>query len=92
MEVARTGLRRPDSLSWIAIPSGRLGARYLIECIGLIPTLVAVACAYVVATLRMLLMPGLRLMDAPSPKINATSDTTLATPRTPHMPVVEGKE
>ncbi|MGH9175419.1 MAG: MFS transporter, partial [Vicinamibacterales bacterium] len=35
------------SLAWIAIPVGRLGSGLLIERIGLIPTLVVVAAAYV---------------------------------------------
>lgn len=80
------------SLAWIAIPVGRLGGGYLIEGIGLIPTLIIVASAYLATTLSMLFVPALRLMDAPSPIINATPDFTLATPRAPHGPVAEGRE
>ena len=79
-------------LAWIAIPIGRLGSGYLIEGIGLIPTLVAVASAYLATTLGMLFVPALRLMDAPSPIINSTSAITLTTPRAPHQPVAEGRE
>lgn len=80
------------SLAWIAIPAGRLGAGFLIEGIGLIPTLVAVACAYVATTLSMFLMPALRQMDAPSPILSATNTFTVNTPRPVRVSAAEGRD
>jgi len=62
------------SLSWIAIPAGRLGSGFLIEWIGLIPTLVTVATAYVAATLAMYLMPALKQMNVPTPILTQSTN------------------
>jgi MFS family permease len=80
------------ALAWIAIPAGRLGAGFLIEGIGLIPTLVAVACGYLVTTLSMFLVPALRQMDAPSPILSATNAFIVNTPRPARAAVAEGRD
>jgi MFS family permease len=80
-----------SSLSWIAIPAGRLGAGYLIEGIGLIPTLVLVASLYVAATLSMFLMPALRQMNVPSPILNTTVSNS-TTPRPSTATVAGGRD
>ncbi|MDQ4045657.1 MAG: MFS transporter, partial [Chloroflexota bacterium] len=54
------------SLAWVSIPAGRLLAGYLIEGIGLIPTLTATAIAYVGVTMSMFLIPAFKEMDRPA--------------------------
>jgi MFS family permease len=80
------------ALSWIAIPAGRLGAGYLIEGIGLIPTVVAIASAYVIVTLGMFLMPALRQMNAPSPILVAATTNQPTMPRPASASLVEGRD
>ena len=80
------------ALSWIAIPAGRLGAGYLIEGIGLIPTVVAIASAYVIVTLGMFLMPALRQMNAPSPILVAATSNHPTMPRSASVSLVEGRD
>ncbi|HYI15632.1 MAG TPA: MFS transporter, partial [Thermomicrobiales bacterium] len=80
------------ALAWIAIPVGRLGAGVLIESIGLIPTLVSVACIYVVATLGMFLMPALRQMNAASPILVAMTTNHPTTPRPYSASLAEGRD
>ncbi|MEX1157595.1 MAG: MFS transporter [Thermomicrobiales bacterium] len=79
------------SLAWIAIPAGRLGSGYLIEGFGLIPTLLVVASAYVAVTLSMLLVPALRLMDAPSPIMKSAGIALSTMPQPPRTTVAEGR-
>jgi MFS family permease len=80
------------ALSWIAIPAGRLGAGFLIEGIGLIPTLVTVACAYVAVTMGMFLMPALRQMNAPSPILVTATTNHPPTPRPSSVSLAEGRD
>ena len=54
------------SLSWLSIPVGRLLSGYLIEGVGLIPTLTGTAIAYVAVTTSMFLIPALNEMDHPA--------------------------
>lgn len=70
------------SLLWIAIPDGRLGAGYVIDGIGLIPTRAAVASTYAGVTMSMYLLPRLRQMNATSP-ILASSVVRRSTPPWP---------
>lgn len=55
------------SIAWIAIPLGSLISGYLIEFAGLRAAIVAVAVAYLSATLGMLLIPALRQMERVEP-------------------------
>ncbi len=80
------------ALSWIAIPAGRLGAGYLIEWIGLIPTLVAVGCAYVITTLSFWLMPALHQMNVPSPRMESTMTVNMNTPRSSSATLAGGRD
>ncbi len=80
------------SLAWIAIPAGRLGAGFLIEGIGLIPTVVAVACLYVVVTMGMFLMPALREMNAPSPILVSATTNNPTKPRPSSVSLAEGRD
>lgn len=52
----------------------------------------AFACAYVVATLSMYLMPALRQMDAPSPILNPENTCNVQTPRPSSAIVAEGRD
>jgi MFS family permease len=80
------------ALSWIAIPAGRLGAGFLIEVTGLIPTIVAVASAYVIVTLGMFLMPALRQMNAPSPILVEATINHPTMPRPANVSLAEGRD
>ena len=80
------------ALSWIAIPAGRLGAGFLIEGIGLIPTLVTVTWAYVVVTMGMFLMPALRQMNSPSPILVTVTTNHSTIPRPPSLSLAEGRD
>jgi MFS family permease len=80
------------ALSWIAIPAGRLGAGFLIEGIGLIPTVVAVATAYVAVTLGMFMMPALRQMNTVSPILTPSFETSSTPPRQAGIPLAEGRD
>ncbi len=51
------------SIAWLAIPAGRLLAGYLVEWVGLIPTLGGVAIVYVLITTSMYRLAALREMD-----------------------------
>jgi MFS family permease len=55
------------SIAWIAIPIGSLFSGYLIELAGLRTAIVAVAVAYLAATLGMFLIPALRQMERAEP-------------------------
>jgi MFS family permease len=80
------------SLAWIAIPAGRLGAGFMIEGIGLIATLVTVACAYVIVTLGMYIIPALRQMNTPSPILTPSLELSSATPRPYGGPQAGGRD
>jgi MFS family permease len=80
------------ALAWIAIPAGRLAAGFMIESVGLIPTIVAIASAYVAVTLGMFLMPVLRQMNDPSPILVAATTNHPTTPRPSSLSLAEGRD
>jgi MFS family permease len=54
-----------SGISWLAIPVGRLIAGYLVEWIGLIPTIGALGIGSLIVTTSMFLSPALKLMEHP---------------------------
>ena len=59
--------------AWIAFPLGNLVTGFLVEGIGLIPTLVAISTAYLAVAVSMLLIPAFHEMDMDTEQIAAIS-------------------
>jgi MFS family permease len=51
------------AIAWLMIPAGQVTSGVLIERIGLVETLLALGCAYMVTTLSMLLIPAFRELN-----------------------------